>query len=526
MEARTRTKMINIVGKAFLTLIIVALMVAIGWIATYIYQILNIDTFYAGVEVDGISLEGMTKEEGLSAVKAHNQPKLDQIKIVLTHEDKRWEYGYQHINAQINIEEIIEEAYIIGRQGTVVDRLKEIYYTSTEPRKFQTTLTYDVSLLRDEVEAIAKEINEEPVDATIEFNPDQKEKFSFTAEKIGKGMLTDKTMEDITAKVDAGDFTPYEIPIEELHPQYTLEEVQTWTSRIAYYSTKLTDNSNRNHNIRLSSSAYYNVRLDPGEVYSFNEATGPRGAAQGYKPAAVIKDGNRFEDEPGGGNCQSSTTLYGAVLRADLEIVERLPHSIPSTYTAIGTDATVNYPYADFKFRNNKDTPIFITRYISGGRLHVEIYGKPSEEYDKIEIVSYETGRSKVPEYKIVKDPNLYEGEEIVEIVSRPRIKAVSYRVYYKNGKEINRIKETNSTYPAVTGRKRVGTKKRPEETVEEEPKDNNNKKQEAGNEKKPKQQNESEQEKPKQPAESSQEGSKKNDSGNKKNDSDKKKSA
>ena len=57
-------------------------------------------------------------------------------------------------------------------------------------------------------------------------------------------------------------------------------------------------------------------------------------------------------------------------------------------YTAIGTDATVNYPYADFKFRNNKDTPIFITRYISGGRLHVEIYGKPSEEYDKIEIVA------------------------------------------------------------------------------------------------------------------------------------------
>jgi len=499
MEARTRTKKNNIWGKAFLIFVLVLLLVAVGGVATYIYQILNIDTFYAGVEVDGIPLEDMTKEEAIAVLQAHNQPDLDKIKIVLTHEDKKWEFGYEDINAHINIEEVIEEAYLVGRQGTIVDRLKEIYNTSNEPRRFQTTLTYDVSQLKDEIEAIASEINEEPVDATIEFHPDKKEKFSFTPEKMGKGMLTEKTMEELIARVDAGDFSPYEIPMEELHPKYTLDEVKTWTSRIGYYSTKLTNNSNRNHNIRLSSQAYYNVRLDPGEVYSFNEATGPRGAKEGYKPAAVIKDGNRFEDEPGGGNCQSSTTLYGAVLRADLEIVERWPHSIPSTYTPIGTDASVNYPYADFKFRNNKDTPIFITRYISGGKLHVEIYGKPSEEYDKIDIISYETSRSNVPEYKIVKDPNLYEGEEVVEIVSRPKIQAVSYRVYYKDGKEVKRVKETNSTYPAVKGVKRVGTKKRPEEPpVEEESKDENKKSQQPSNQQSSNEE-ESKQEEPKQ---------------------------
>ena len=490
MEARTRTKKGNIWGKAFLIFVLVALMVAVGGVATYIYQVLNIDTFYAGVEVDGIPLEGMTKEEALSEVQAQNQPNLDKIKIVLTHEDKKWEFGYQDINAHINIDEVVEEAYLVGRQGTVLERLKEIYHTSNEPRKFQTTLTYDVSQLKDEIESIASEINEEPVDATIEFHPDKKEKFSFAPEKMGKGMLTDRTLEELIARVDAGDFSPYEIPTEELHPKYTLDEVKTWTSRIAYYSTKLTNNSNRNHNIRLSSQAFYNVRVDPGEVYSFNEATGPRGAKEGYKPAAVIKDGNRFEDEPGGGNCQSSTTLYGAVLRADLEIVERLPHSIPSTYTAIGTDATVNYPYADFKFRNNKDTPIFITRYISGGKLHVEIYGKPSDEFDKVEIISYETGRSKVPEYKIVQDPNLYEGQEVVEIVSRPKIQAVSYRVYYKDGKEIKRVKEANSTYPAVKGVKRVGTKKRPEEPPAGDSEDKNNETQKPSNEQEPTQKN------------------------------------
>ena len=174
MEARTRTKKGNIWGKAFLIFVLVALMVAVGGVATYIYQVLNIDTFYAGVEVDGIPLEGMTKEEALSEVQAQNQPNLDKIKIVLTHEDKKWEFGYQDINAHINIDEVVEEAYLVGRQGTVLERLKEIYHTSNEPRKFQTTLTYDVSQLKDEIESIASEINEEPVDATIEFHPDKR----------------------------------------------------------------------------------------------------------------------------------------------------------------------------------------------------------------------------------------------------------------------------------------------------------------------------------------------------------------
>ena len=93
MEARTRTKKNNIWGKAFLIFVLVLLLVAVGGVATYIYHILNIDTFYAGVEVDGIPLEDMTKEEAIAVLQAHNQPDLDKIKIVLTHEDRKWEFG-------------------------------------------------------------------------------------------------------------------------------------------------------------------------------------------------------------------------------------------------------------------------------------------------------------------------------------------------------------------------------------------------------------------------------------------------
>lgn len=472
MEPRTRVKKKNIWGKVLLIFFLTVFIVAIGGTVTYGYQVLNVATFYEGVEVDGIPLGTMTREEALDAIRTHNQPKLDKIKITLIHGDKTWEFDYKDINAQINIEEVVDEAFLVGRQGTIVDRFKEIYNITNEPRRFETTLTYDVSLLEDDVQAIADEINEEPVDATIEFNPDKKEKFSFTPDKKGIGILVDKTMEILHARVDAGDFSPITIVSEELLPKLTLEEVKTWTARIGYYSTPLNDNSNRNHNIKLSSKAYYNLRLEPGEVFSLNEATGPRGAAQGYREAPVIKDGNRYEDAPGGGNCQTSTTLYGAALRADLEIVERSPHSIKSSYTPIGTDAAVSYPYTDFKFRNNKDTPIFVTRYISGGRLHVEIYGKPSDEYDEIKVISWEVSRTDVPEYKIVEDPTMYEGEEKIEYQSRAGIKAVSYKVYYKDGKEIKREKVATSNYRRIQGLKRVGTKKKPEAQAPEKPKD------------------------------------------------------
>lgn len=74
-------------------------MIGIAGITVYAYQILNIETVYEGVEVDGIPLENMTKEEALDKIKAHNQPDLDKMKILLTHGDNKWEYGYKDINA-------------------------------------------------------------------------------------------------------------------------------------------------------------------------------------------------------------------------------------------------------------------------------------------------------------------------------------------------------------------------------------------------------------------------------------------
>lgn len=464
-----RRKRKNTMFKAIFMLFFTVVFLAGLGAGAYAYHMLNSDEFYPGVTVDGLSLEGLKFEEGLKAVSDFRQPELDAMKLVLRHEGREWQFNYTDIGASFNIQEVVEEAYQVGRQGNFLERLMDIYEASRNGRHFTTTLTYDVSLLEDDLQAIAGEINVEPVDAQIEFHPDDEQKFTFTEEVIGKGMLVEQAMADIKAKVDAKDFSPYEIPIQTLNPKYTLEEVKTWTSRIAVYSTKLSGTSQRIHNITLSSKSFDGLRLDPGEIFSFNEATGPRDKAHGYLDAPVIKEGKKLVNEPGGGNCQTSTTLYGAAIRADLEIVERWHHSWPSTYTQVGQDATVDYPNLDLKIKNNKDTPVFFNRYISNGRLYVEVYGKAPTDYDKIEVVSVVLQRTETPAEKVVQDNTLKPGEEVIEYESRPGIKVQTYRVYYKDGKEIKRVKEAYSNYPRIVGKKRVGP---PKPAEEEAPKD------------------------------------------------------
>lgn len=126
----------------------------------------------------------------------------------------------------------------------------------------------------------------------------------------------------------------------------------------------------------------------------------------------------------------------------------------------MGQDATVDYPKLDLKIKNNKDTPVFFNRYIKGGRLYVEVYGKAPTDYDKIEVVSVILQQTEKPAEKVVQDNTLQPGEEIIEYESRPGIKVQTYRVYYKDGKEIKRVKEAYSNYPRIVGLKRVGPPK------------------------------------------------------------------
>ncbi|WP_078395005.1 VanW family protein [Shouchella patagoniensis] len=115
----------------------------------------------------------------------------------------------------------------------------------------------------------------------------------------------------------------------------------------------------RMENIRLSTESIDYVVLGSGDTFTFNGVTGERTLENGYKEATVIMDGD-FVDGVGGGICQTSTTLYNAVLDAGLTVIERHPHSLPISYVEEGLDAMVNWGTADLRFRNDFDYPVVI----------------------------------------------------------------------------------------------------------------------------------------------------------------------
>jgi len=133
----------------------------------------------------------------------------------------------------------------------------------------------------------------------------------------------------------------------------------------------------RTKNLKLAAETINNYQLKPGGIFSFNKTVGPRSPDRGYEKAIIYVNKEKVEDY-GGGICQVSSTLYNAVLKAALPVLERHAHSLPVAYVPMGKDATVNYGTKDFKFKNDRARGILIQTKVENNKLTVELYSLPS----------------------------------------------------------------------------------------------------------------------------------------------------
>ncbi len=202
--------------------------------------------------------------------------------------------------------------------------------------------------------------------------------------------------------------------------------------------------ANRTTNVALALSSLHDTLIKPGEVFSFNEQVGARTAGNGYKNAPVI-DGSMTVQGLGGGVCQVSTTLYNALLTANLEIVERQPHTRPVGYVSPGLDATVADGQIDLRFRNNRNFPVYITGSLADDTLTVRLWGVTSDNEPRIDI---DTDIQTVnPKTLIHTDPNLPAGSQVVKNPGRQGYIARVYQVVKNNYGE-NRQLITRDYYP------------------------------------------------------------------------------
>ncbi|KUO75627.1 MAG: hypothetical protein APF81_08775 [Desulfosporosinus sp. BRH_c37] len=192
---------------------------------------------------------------------------------------------------------------------------------------------------------------------------------------------------------------------------------------VGEFSTRFsTMEKNRTINLAIAANALDQKIIYPGDIFSFNNSVGKRTLENGYKNAKIIKK-NQYVKETGGGVCQVSSTLYNAVLLANLQIEERAPHQVPVTYVPLGQDATVYYPNVDFKFKNNTESLIYIRTIVQSGLLTVQLYGKKTDKTVQIghqieRVIKNQAGRKGyiVKTWKIIKDS---QGNETQTILSR-----------------------------------------------------------------------------------------------------------
>ena len=218
--------------------------------------------------------------------------------------------------------------------------------------------------------------------------------------------------------------------------------------------------ANRASNVKLAAKMLNGTIVMPGETFSFNKTMGDCGlASRGFKSAAVFKNG-KVVKEIGGGVCQLSSSLYVATLYANLGIVARSQHALPVGYVPVSLDATVYYPYTDFKFKNTRNYPIKISATTTTNRrLVVTIYGtKEDIEYD-VKLTSWVTEWVS-PKVQKQNDSSILEGKTKTIQKGAKGYKSVAYKTVSLKGKVISKTLLSSDSYGATPTIIAVGTKK------------------------------------------------------------------
>ncbi len=340
------------------------------------------------VLVDGVNITGMSREQAREAI-------LENYPWAMT---VSWQ------------EDTYEITDLMG--GKVDTLLTEIYSGEPKEKYSLDTDGLEEAAAAEAAKAAAK-WDKAAKNGSISSYDKASDKFLFTGAEQGQALDQEKLTKDILDAVKKKDFdaklTAVMNPVE---PEFSEETAKEKYKTIGTFTTKTTSNSKRNTNVKLSAEAINGTILQPGEEFSFNETVRQRTEAKGYKGAAAYNNGEVVE-EIGGGVCQTSSTLYNAVLKSGLKTTKRQSHTYEPSYVTPGTDATVSWNGPDYKFVNNSSAAIGIRARYSDQTITISIYGVPVLE----EGVTYSLKSTKLndldppaPTYE--DDPTLEPGVE------------------------------------------------------------------------------------------------------------------
>ena len=428
------------------------------------------DKVYPEVYVYGVNIGGLNKEEVVSVLNDKLSQAIMDKKLKVVVGDKSLELSYSELNLTCNTEDIATEALAYGKDEGLFAKKSLIKGKNTI--NLNAYISFDEELLVAFEDKVLEEVNIEPKNAEIVINSGN---ITVTPEVSGKTIdkeeLHNKLIESING--DPSDEIELTFDLVEQEAKIKAEDLKEITGVISSYSSKYSNTGDgRVKNMEIAASTINGTIVMPGEEFSYNALIGDTTPEKGYEKANTYV-GNEIVPDYGGGICQVSTTLYRAVMRANIRSTERTNHSLTVSYSEPGLDATVANPYLDYKFVNTYDFPIYIQGYVSGGVVNFSIYGNVEAMGNKTYALVNEILEKYDPEVKYEEDSTMEEGTEKVVSYGMPGYKANAYQVTYENGVEVDRELISTDVYMTTNTVKKKGTKKK-EETKKEETQNQN----------------------------------------------------
>jgi len=309
------------------------------------------------IVLDGVRLSDYTYPLAYQAFNLKTQQLLQNFQLEVIMNGKQYYLNAGDIALDINTLDLLNQLWLVN-DG------------SLQGNMFTSVYSFDKSAVQGFADRIIKDLNANtvsPVTAAagqiIGYDLDSATFLNQINKKIGEAVWTNASHQ---AVLNIKSSPVYSKGDPNAVPGY---------AKLGTFTTYTTNVPNRNINIALACKALTGTVVRPGATFSFNNTLGYTSEAKGYKVAGILVNGQP-DTGLGGGICQVSSTLYNAVLKAGMKIVERHAHSAEVGYVPKGQDATVNYGSLDFKFQNNTPNECHLVFEYNNRTLTVSVYGK------------------------------------------------------------------------------------------------------------------------------------------------------
>lgn len=424
--------------------VLAACLLAASGIADALLQDKESEIITPGVKVHGIDIGGLTRQAAAVYLSGYfKELALQPVEVV--YGTQSWQLIPRDCGVEVDVEAVLQSAVNTGKDGSFIARWRMRRKAQKYGTEIPVYLSVNEGKLAKALKLVTSQVERSPLDARFVVRDNRVE-----VVPASQGIKVDweALKQDFLAASRSTSARYVQLVTIAVEPRLSTEAAIAMgiSHRIASYRTEFDPTDyDRNHNIRLAAGALKGVIVAPGEVFSFNKATGPRFALHGYRPAPVIVDGELLPGI-GGGVCQVSTTLYNVLLLSDLQVVNRVPHSLPVKYVPLGQDAAVAYNYLDLEFINTLPYHILIDTIVTDNSLEISLYSHPSAARN-IRLESKVLGIIE-PDTVEVLDPLLSPGKRVEAKPGRRGYRVAVFQVEVDAaGKEVSRKLVSQTVY-------------------------------------------------------------------------------